>query len=123
MSDTRGQDVIRHAQNDMANILPDGAQPEAKQPARQAEPAQGHKIGEGHAMAMLRLGAHELTQALAAFPDSTIRPLEEPGVFGNPTPQIVTEQTKGKSTASKAPEYNPAEYVRGTPTQQQERTR
>jgi hypothetical protein len=49
------------------------------------------RIGDGHAMGMLRLGGHELTQALAAFPDSNIRPLDEPGVFGNSTPQIVTE--------------------------------
>lgn len=49
-------------------------------------------IGQGHATGMLRLGGHELTQALAAFPDSNIRPVEEPGVFGNPTPQIVTQE-------------------------------
>lgn len=51
----------------------------------------GRKIGEGHVTAMLRLGGHELTQALQAFPDSNIRPMEEPGVFGNPTPQVVTQ--------------------------------
>ena len=47
------------------------------------EKSSGLWIGEGHAMAMLRLGGHELTQALQAFPDSNIRVLEEPGVFGN----------------------------------------
>lgn len=41
------------------------------------------KIGDGHASAMARLGGHELTHALAAFPDSNMRPMEEPGVFGN----------------------------------------
>jgi hypothetical protein len=41
------------------------------------------RIGDGHASGMLRLGAHEATQALVALPDSNIRPMEEPGVFGN----------------------------------------
>jgi len=50
------------------------------------------KIGEGHAAAMVRSGFKELGQALVAFPDSTIRPVEENGLFGNPTPQIVTEE-------------------------------
>lgn len=50
------------------------------------------KIGEGHASAMIRSGFKELGQALVAFPDSTIRPVEEPGLVGNPTPQIVTEE-------------------------------
>ncbi len=75
--------VIRHAQRDMA------ATPAASHDAPKPE---AHKIGEGHAMAMLRLGGHELTQALAAFPDSNIRPMEEMGAFGNATPQIVTQE-------------------------------
>ncbi len=75
--------VTRHAQADMANV------PAASHDAPKAE---ARKIGEGHAAAMLRLGAHELTQALAAFPESNIRPLEEMGVFGNTTPQIVTQE-------------------------------
>jgi hypothetical protein len=54
------------------------------------------RIGDGHATGMARLGGHEVTQALAAFPDSTIRPMDEPGVFGNATAQIVTEEM-GKS--------------------------
>ena len=41
---------------------------------------------------MLRLGLKELTQALPAFPDSNVKPVEEPGVFGNVTPQIATDQ-------------------------------
>lgn len=49
------------------------------------------KIGEGHLTGMARQGLKELAQALPAFPDS-VRPVEEPGVFGNPTPQIVTDQ-------------------------------
>ena len=43
-------------------------------------------------MAMLRLGGHELTQALAAFPDSNIRPMDEAGTVGNATPQIITQE-------------------------------
>ncbi|MHC5540041.1 hypothetical protein ACYOEI_17620 [Singulisphaera rosea] len=50
------------------------------------------RVGDGHATAMGRLGGHELTQALAAFPDSNVRPIEEPGVCGNPTAQIVSDE-------------------------------
>ena len=50
------------------------------------------RIGDGHAMGMVRLGGHEITPALAAFPDTNVRPLEEQGVFGNVTPQIVTSE-------------------------------
>ena len=55
----------------------------------EARPA---KIGEGHAAAMGRAGFKELSQALVAFPESNIRPVEEPGTFGNPTQQIVTAE-------------------------------
>lgn len=54
------------------------------------------KIGEGHAEAMLRAGAKELAQALVALPDSNIRPVEEPGLIGNPTQIIVTDQMIGE---------------------------
>lgn len=47
------------------------------------------KIGAGHAQAMFRAGLKELGQALTAFPDSTIRPVEEPGLVGNLTPQEI----------------------------------
>ncbi|MDB5346001.1 MAG: hypothetical protein JWP89_4378 [Schlesneria sp.] len=50
------------------------------------------KIGEGHLAAMGRAGFKELAQALPALPTSNIRPVEEPGLFGNPTPQIVTQE-------------------------------
>lgn len=53
------------------------------------------KIGAGHAAAWARLGLKELTQILPAFPDSTVRPVEEPGLAGNPTPQLVTEGMRG----------------------------
>jgi hypothetical protein len=56
------------------------------------------KIGAGHAQAMLRAGAKELTQALVALPDSNIRPVEEPGLYGNLTPQEVVQ---GKSEYDK----------------------
>lgn len=50
------------------------------------------KIGEGHLAAMGRSGLKELGQVLVAFPDSNIRPVEEPGLVGNPTQQIVTQE-------------------------------
>ena len=57
---------------------------EVSQPARSSEsPVRGRKIGEEHAIGMLKLGAHELTKALQALPDSNITPGEEAGVFGN----------------------------------------
>ena len=65
------------------------------------------KIGEGHLMAMVRLGGHELTQVLAAFPESNIRPMDEPGTFGNPTPQIVTSQVLGLKEILDAPRVAP----------------
>jgi hypothetical protein len=94
------QAVIRHAKNDTANLGPETASKAGK-----AAP----KIGEGHAAAMLRLGAHELTQALAAFPDSNIKPMEEAGVVGNPTPQLVTEEMGGYEAAL-ADSTNRAQY-------------
>lgn len=44
------------------------------------------KIGAGHAGAMLRMGFKELGQALQALPTSNVRPMEEQGTAGNPTP-------------------------------------
>lgn len=52
------------------------------------------KIGSGHLAAMGRAGLKELSQALTALPDSTIRGVEEPGLYGNLTPQ---EIVAGKS--------------------------
>lgn len=52
------------------------------------------KIGAGHAQAMFRAGLKELGQALTALPDSNIRPVEEPGLVGNLTPQEIVH---GKS--------------------------
>lgn len=87
-----------------AQIMAQDVEPVAPDPSRgqeQESPEQaGAKIGEGHAMAMLRLGGHEITQALQAFPDSNIQPMEEPGVFGNPTPQIVTQEMGGLKEAT-----------------------
>lgn len=48
--------------------------------------------------AMLRAGHKELAQALVALPDSNIRPVEEPGLYGNLTPQEVVQ---GKSEYDK----------------------
>jgi len=54
------------------------------------------KIGEGHAEAMARKGFKEIGQALQAFPPGQqIQLTEEPGVFGNPTQQIVTQEMGG----------------------------
>ncbi len=47
------------------------------------------KIGAGHLAAMGRAGLKELTQALVALPDSNIRPVEEPGLYGNLTPSEI----------------------------------
>lgn len=55
---------------------------------------QQQKIGAGHLQAMARAGVKELAQALPAFPDSNIRPVEEPGLAGNLTPQEIVH---GKS--------------------------
>lgn len=56
------------------------------------------KIGAGHLHAMGRAGLKELSQALVALPDSNIRPVEEPGLYGNLTPQEVVQ---GKSEYDK----------------------
>jgi len=60
--------------------------------AASADAHRAPKIGEGHAAGMLRLGLKELAQALPAFPDSNIRPVEEPGTWGTATPQMITDQ-------------------------------
>lgn len=53
------------------------------------------KIGAGHLAAWVRAGQKEISQALVAFPDSTIRPVEEPGLAGNLTPsEIVHGKTQ-----------------------------
>jgi hypothetical protein len=58
------------------------------------------KIGAGHLAAWLRAGHKEIGQALVAFPD-TIRPVEEPGLAGNLTPQeIVYGKTQYESLLS-----------------------
>jgi hypothetical protein len=57
-----------------------------------AEKQKKPKLGAGHVAAMGRAGAKELAQALVALPGSTIRPVEEIGLAGNPTPQEVTRR-------------------------------
>jgi hypothetical protein len=56
-----------------------------------AKEAHKPKIGKGHAQAMRRAGLKELAQILPAFPDS-VKPVEEPGLFGNPVSHEVYEQ-------------------------------
>ena len=82
------ESVISHAQHDMAALTPEPvAPPERGFLGRMADKIgqawDDLRIGEEHAKGMAKLGLHELTQALPAFPDSNIRPIEEPGVFGN----------------------------------------
>ncbi|MGO9469780.1 MAG: hypothetical protein ACLQVF_37230 [Isosphaeraceae bacterium] len=74
---------------EFSEVKPDVKAPAA---ATSAAPPQGRKIGQGHLAAMVRLGLKELAQALPAFPDSNIKPVEEPGAIGNVTPPIVTDQ-------------------------------
>ena len=83
------ENVQRHAVRDMANLPPESPRPDTPKPKAPAKP----KLGEEHAIGMMKLGFHELTQALPAFPDSNIRPGEEPGVFGNASmPHITPEE-------------------------------
>jgi hypothetical protein len=53
------------------------------------------KFGQGAVQAMLRVGSKELAQMLPAFPDS-IKPIEEPGLPGNLTPQEVFHQKQDR---------------------------
>ena len=57
--------------------------------------AEGAKIGTGHAEGMVRAGFKEIAQALEAFPGQGIHHVEEPGLVGNPTPQLVTQEMGG----------------------------
>jgi hypothetical protein len=54
--------------------------------------SEDRKLGEGHFVAWMREGFKEIAQALQAFPGQGIHQVEEPGLFGNPTPNIVTNQ-------------------------------
>ena len=53
--------------------------------------AEERKFGEGHFMAWIRAGFKEIAQALEAFPQG-IHHVEEAGLVGNPTPQLVTDE-------------------------------
>ena len=56
------------------------------------EPESGQRPSfSGPLQAAWRQGLKELGAVLPAFPES-VRPIEEPGTLGNPTPQMVTEQ-------------------------------
>lgn len=93
--------------------------PERQWPMEQ-EQEDGRKIGAGHASAMLRAGFKELSQVLPAFPASSVQPVEEPGLFGNLTPQEVVD-TKGpeQSYENKLNSYS----ARPQPEQSQEQER
>jgi hypothetical protein len=59
------------------------------------------KIGAGHLAAWVRAGGKEISQALVAFPNGSIQPVEEPGLVGNLTPQeIVHGKTQYESLLS-----------------------
>jgi hypothetical protein len=58
-----------------------------------AEEDKRPKLGAGHASAMLRAGVKELAQVLPAFPDG-VRPVEEPGLAGNLTPQEIVQDKR-----------------------------
>jgi hypothetical protein len=69
--------------------------------AEEKEEPQKMKIGAGHLAAWLRAGQKEIAQALVAFPDSNIRPVEEPGLAGNLTPsEIVHGKTQYEALLS-----------------------
>jgi hypothetical protein len=71
--------------------------------------------------AALRQGAKELAQALPAFPDS-VRPIEEPGALGNPTQQMVTEQSRGEGEFQKLLDrYDSRSHERDEPDRGMER--
>src|SRR4051812_33441316 len=72
---------IAFLQRDMAALAPDTPQPKERGFIGRladgiSEAWNNLHIGDEHAKSMVKLGGHELTQALAAFPDSNIRPLE-----------------------------------------------
>jgi hypothetical protein len=59
------------------------------------------KIGAGHLAAWLRAGHKEIGQALVAFPNGCIQPVEEPGLAGNLTAsEIVYGKTQYDSLLS-----------------------
>jgi hypothetical protein len=57
--------------------------------------SQNEKIGQGALQALGRVGLKELAQILPAFPDS-VKPIEEPGLPLNLTPQEVVHQKHGR---------------------------
>lgn len=62
--------------------------------------------GLAEAAAFGRQGAHELTQALPAFPTTNVRPIEEPGLWGNPTPaQVDREANPEAGPAAGKPDF------------------
>ena len=82
--------VIRHVQGDMdPEHISAAMKPERGFLGQIAEKIgqawENLHIGDEHMKAMVKLGFHELTPLFQALPDSNIRPMEEPGVFGNET--------------------------------------
>jgi hypothetical protein len=74
------------------------------------------KIGQGHPIAMLRLGLKELTHnILPAFPNQGQHLIEEPGLWGNPTQGEVAK-------ARKSPGDGPDEESPAQETQQKKYT-
>jgi hypothetical protein len=81
--------------------------------------AEERKIGEGHFAAWIRQGFKEIAQVLQAFPGQGIHQVEEPGLFGNPTPQIVTNEMGAGSYQQQLQEAS----QRAVPSQDQQMER
>ncbi len=63
------------------------------------------QIGANQLGGMHRIGYKELAQALPAFPNQSVQPVEELGMAGNPTPaDLAVERKSFKETLQ---EYTP----------------
>lgn len=71
-------------------------------------------------LAWFRQGLKELSNIFPAFP-SSIRPVEEIGMMGNPTQAMVTQQVKGEETRSVLQGY--ADRAQGISDQQRQDVR
>jgi hypothetical protein len=71
--------------------------------------------------AAFRQGGKEFAQVLKAFPDG-VQLIEEPGTLGNPTPQMITEDTRTPAGYSRMlDKYASRESERDSPERGMER--
>ena len=70
--------------------------------------------------AWLRQGTKEIAQALPALP-SSVRPIEEPGMMGVPTPHMVNQEAKGTDFQATLQKY--ADRTQGISEQQRDQAR